>query len=128
MNRGNNEGGNNDNLPSIRLKYKGAHGKKSKINYETVKETKTREISSGSGIRATTEEKVVIQKESTITRGTRGAPMETSSKTTTKTVIQEGNGGKSRQQITITKTETNEKSQNSRAVSGQKFKQQIMIT
>ena len=120
MNRGNNEGGNNDNLPSIRLKYKGAHGKKSKINYETVKETKTREISSGSGVRATTEEKVVIQKESTITRGTRGAPMETSSKTTTKTVIQEGNGGKSRQQITITKTETNEKSQNSRAVSGQK--------
>ena len=119
MNRGNNEGGNNDNLPSIRLKYKGAHGKKSKINYETVKETKTREISSGSGVRATTEEKVVIQKESTITRGTRGAPMETSSKTTTKTVIQEGNGGKSRQQITITKTETNEKSQNSRAVSGQ---------
>ena len=120
MNRGNNEGGNNDNLPSIRLKYKGAHGKKSKINYETVKENKTREISSGSGVRATTEEKVVIQKESTITRGTRGAPMETSSKTTTKTVIQEGNGGKSRQQITITKTETNEKSQNSRAVSGQK--------
>ena len=120
MNRGNNEGGNNDNLPSIRLKYKGAHGKKSKINYETVKETKKREISSGSGVRATTEEKVVIQKESTITRGTRGAPMETSSKTTTKTVIQEGNGGKSRQQITITKTETNEKSQNSRAVSGQK--------
>jgi epidermal growth factor receptor substrate 15 len=119
MNRGNNEGGNNDNLPSIRLKYKGAHGKKSKINYETVKETKTREISSGSGVRATTEEKVVSQKESTITRGTRGAPMETSSKTTTKTVIQEGNGGKSRQQITITKTETNEKSQNSRAVSGQ---------
>ena len=119
MNRGNNEGGNNDNLPSIRLKYKGAHGKKSKINYETVKETKKREISSGSGVRATTEEKVVIQKESTITRGTRGAPMETSSKTTTKTVIQEGNGGKSRQQITITKTETNEKSQNSRAVSGQ---------
>ena len=120
MNRGNNEGGNNDNLPSIRLKYKGAHGKKSKINYETVKETKKREISSGSGVRATTEEKVVIQKESTITRGTHGAPMETSSKTTTKTVIQEGNGGKSRQQITITKTETNEKSQNSRAVSGQK--------
>ena len=120
MNRGNNEGGNNDNLPSIRLKYKGAHGKKSKINYETVKETKKREISSGPGVRATTEEKVVIQKESTITRGTRGAPMETSSKTTTKTVIQEGNGGKSRQQITITKTETNEKSQNSRAVSGQK--------
>ena len=120
MNRGNNEGGNNDNLPSIRLKYKGAHGKKSKINYETVKETKKREISPGSGVRATTEEKVVIQKESTITRGTRGAPMETSSKTTTKTVIQEGNGGKSRQQITITKTETNEKSQNSRAVSGQK--------
>ena len=119
MNRGNNEGGNNDNLPSIRLKYKGAHGKKSKINYETVKETKKREISSGSGVRATTEEKVVIQKESTITRGTRGAPMEASSKTTTKTVIQEGNGGKSRQQITITKTETNEKSQNSRAVSGQ---------
>lgn len=119
MNRGNNEGGNNDNLPSIRLKYKGAHGKKSKINYETVKETKKREISSGSGVRATTEEKVVIQKESTITRGTRGAQMETSSKTTTKTVIQEGNGGKSRQQITITKTETNEKSQNSRAVSGQ---------
>ena len=119
MNRGNNEGGNNDNLPSIRLKYKGAHGKKSKINYETVKETKKREISSGPGVRATTEEKVVIQKESTITRGTRGAPMETSSKTTTKTVIQEGNGGKSRQQITITKTETNEKSQNSRAVSGQ---------
>ena len=120
MNRGNNEGGNNDNLPSIRLKYKGAHGKKSKINYETVKENKTREISSGSGVRSTTEEKVVIQKESTITRGTRGAPMEASSKTTTKTVIQEGNGGKSRQQITITKTETNEKSQNSRAVSGQK--------
>ena len=119
MNRGNNEGGNNDNLPSIRLKYKGAHGKKSKINYETVKENKTREISSGSGVRSTTEEKVVIQKESTITRGTRGAPMEASSKTTTKTVIQEGNGGKSRQQITITKTETNEKSQNSRAVSGQ---------
>ena len=119
MNRGNNEGGNNDNLPSIRLKYKGAHGKKSKINYETVKETIKREISPGTGVRATTEEKVVIQKESTITRGTRGAPMETSSKTTTKTVIQEGNGGKSRQQITITKTETNEKSQNSRAVSGQ---------
>ena len=120
MKKGNNGGTSAEGAASIRLKYKGAHGGKSKINYAVVKETTKREISSGGNSKGGVEEKIVIKKESTSSRMVAGSPSQTSSKITTKTVMQGGDGTKSRQQITITKTETTEKSQTSRAVSGQK--------
>lgn len=108
---------------SIRNKYKGAHGDKSKINYAVVKETTKKVSTSNSGPKGVSEEKVIIKKESQSSRIISGSPIETSSKITTKTVIQGGDTGSSRQKITITKTETTEKSKNSRALSGQKGKE-----
>ena len=109
--------------PSIRNKYKGAHGGKSKINYAIVKETTKKVSSSNSGPKGVSEEKIIIKKESQSSRIISGSPIESSSKITTKTVIQGGDTGSSRQKITITKTETSEKSKNSRALSGQKGKE-----
>ena len=126
MKKGNNEGIFDEGMPSIRLKYKGAHGGKSKINNEVIKETTKREISSGGKSKGVIEEKIVIKKESTSSRIVAGSPSESTSKITTKTVIQGGEEAKSRQQITITKTETTEKSQNSRARSGQKGKELVI--
>ena len=117
MKSGNNEEESLGNIPSIRLKYKGGKNGKSKINYGVVKESSKREISSGGGIK---EEKIVITKESKSSRGIAQIPLETSSKITTKTVVQGGDTGKSSQKITITKTEITEQSKSSRAVSGQK--------
>ena len=117
MRSGNNEEESLGNIPSIRLKYKGGKNGKSKINYGVVKESSKREISSGGGIK---EEKIVITKESKSSRGIAQIPLETSSKITTKTVVQGGDTGKSSQKITITKTEITEQSKSSRAVSGQK--------
>jgi hypothetical protein len=126
MKKGNNEGIFDEGMPSIRLKYKGAHGGKSKTNNEVIKETTKREISSGGKSKGVIEEKIVIKKESTSSRIVEGSPSESTSKITTKTVIQGGEGAKSRQQITITKTETTEKSQNSRPRSGQKGKELVI--
>ena len=117
MKRGNNEEESLGNIPSIRLKYKGGKNGKSKINYGVVKESSKREISSNGGIK---EEKIVITKESKSGRGIAASPLETSSKITTKTVVQGGDTGKSSQKITITKTEITEQSKTSRAVSGPK--------
>ena len=117
MKRGNNEEESLGNIPSIRLKYKGGKNGKSKINYGVVKESSKREISSNGGIK---EEKIVITKESKSGRGIAASPIETSSKITTKTVVQGGDTGKSSQKITITKTEITEQSKTSRAVSGPK--------
>lgn len=44
-------------VASIRQKYKGAHGGKSKINYAVVKESTKKSISSGSGEKGVSEEK-----------------------------------------------------------------------
>ena len=117
MKRGNNEEESLGNIPSIRLKYKGGKNGKSKINYGVVKESSKREISSNGGIK---EEKIVITKESKSGRGIAASPIETSSKITTKTVVQGGDTGKSSQKITITKTEITEQNKTSRAVSGPK--------
>ena len=113
-------------VPSIRNKYKGAHGGKSKINYAVVKETKKKVSSSQSGPKVVSEEKTIIKKESQSSRIISGSPIESSSKITTKTVIQGGENGSSRQKITITKTETSESSKNSRALSGQKGKELVV--
>ena len=112
--------------PSIRNKYKGAHGGKSKINYAIVKETTKKVSSSNSGPKGVSEEKIIIKKESQSSRIISGSPIESSSKITTKTVIQGGDTGSSRQKITITKTETSENSKNSRALSGQKGKELVI--
>ena len=125
MKRGNNEEERLGNIPSIRLKYKGGKNGKSKINYGVVKESSKREISSGGGIK---EEKIVITKESKSTRGIAQIPSETSSKITTKTVVQGGDTGKSSQKITITKTEITEQSKSSRAISGQKDGKGSIVT
>ena len=113
-------------VPSIRNKYKGAHGGKSKINYAVVKETTKKVSSSQSGPKVVSEEKTIIKKESQSSRIISGSPIESSSKITTKTVIQGGENGSSRQKITITKTETSESSKNSRALSGQKGKELVV--
>ena len=75
-------------VASIRQKYKGAHGGKSKINYAVVKESTKKSISSGSGEKGVSEEKIIIKKESQSSRIVGGSPAQTSSKITTKTVIQ----------------------------------------
>ena len=113
-------------VPSIRNKYKGAHGGKSKINYAVVKETKKKVSSSQSGPKVVSEEKTIIKKESQSSRIISDSPIESSSKITTKTVIQGGENGSSRQKITITKTETSESSKNSLALSGQKGKELVV--
>ena len=113
-------------VPSIRNKYKGAHGGKSKINYAVVKEARKKVSSSQSGPKVVSEEKTIIKKESQSSRIISGSPIESSSKITTKTVIQGGENGSSRQKITITKTETSESSKNSRALSGQKGKELVV--
>jgi len=113
-------------VPSIRNKYKGAHGGKSKINYAVVKETTKKVSSSQSGPKVVSKEKTIIKKESQSSRIISGSPIESSSKITTKTVIQGGENGSSRQKITITKTETSESSKNSRALSGQKGKELVV--
>ena len=115
-----------EGAPSIRNKYKGAHGGKSKINYAIVKETTKKVSSSNSGPKGVTEEKIIIKKESQSSRIVSGSPIESSSKITTKTVIQGGDTGSSTQKITITKTETTENSKNSRALSGQKGKELVI--
>ena len=113
-------------VASIRQKYKGAHGGKSKINYAVVKESTKKSISSGSGEKGVSEEKIIIKKESQSSRIVGDSPAQTSSKITTKTVIQGGDGASSRQKITITKTETSEKSQKSGSLSGQKGKELVI--
>lgn len=120
MKRGNNEEENGFNMPSIRLKYKGGKGGKSKINYGVVQETTKSKKVIGGGLNTIKEEKIIIQKETQSTRGMASSPLESTSKITTKTVIQGGDGGMSRQKVTITKTETSEQSHGSRARSGQK--------
>jgi hypothetical protein len=75
-------------VASIRQKYKGAHGGKSKINYAVVKESTKKSISSGSGEKGVSEEKIIIKKESQSSRIVGDSPAQTSSKITTKTVIQ----------------------------------------
>ena len=120
MNSGNNEDLNEGNIPSIRLKYKGGKGGKSKINYGAVTKTSKRVISSGDGSKTIKEEKVIIKQESKSSRGLDSSPLKSNSKITTKTVIQGGDTTKSSQKITITKTEITEESKSSRARSGQK--------
>ena len=111
-------------VPSIRNKYKGAHGGKSKINYAVVKGTIREASSSNSGPKGVSEEKIMTKKVvSQSSRIVSGSPMESSSKITTKTVIKGGDTGISSQKITITKTETTENSKSSRALSGQKGKE-----
>ena len=113
----------NGGAASIRQKYKGAHGGKSKINYAVVRETTKKVSASGSGGKGVSEEKTIIKKETQSSRVISGSPVESSSKITTKTVIQGGDGRSSLQKITITKTETSESNKNSRALSGQKRKE-----
>ena len=84
MKRRNNDDENTDNIPSIRLKYKGGKKGKSKINYQVVKESSKREFSTGGEIK---EEKITIKKESKSTRGIASSPSKQSSQITTKTVI-----------------------------------------
>ena len=117
MKRRNNDDENTDNIPSIRLKYKGGKKGKSTINYQVVKESSKREISTGGEVK---EEKITIKKESKSTRGIASSPSKQSSQITTKTVSQGDDIGKSGQKITITKTEITQESKTSRAVSGQK--------
>lgn len=117
MKRRNNDDENTDNIPSIRLKYKGGKKGKSTINYQVVKESSKREFSTGGEIK---EEKITIKKESKSTRGIASSPSKQSSQITTKTVIQGDDIGKSGQKITITKTEITQESKASRAVSGQR--------
>ena len=117
MKRGNNDSENIDNIPSIRLKYKGGKKGKSSINYQVVKESSKREFSTGGEVK---QEKITIKKESKSTRGIASSPSKQSSQITTKTVITGGDIGKLGQKITITKTEITQESKTSRAVSGQK--------
>ena len=125
MKRRNNDDENTDNIPSIRLKYKGGKKGKSTINYQVVKESSKREFSTGGEIK---EEKITIKKESKSTRGIASSPSKQSSQITTKTVIQGDDIGKSGQKITITKTEITQESKTSRAVSGQKEDKGQIIT
>ena len=117
MKRRNNDDENTDNIPSIRLKYKGGKKGKSTINYQVVKESSKREFSTGGEVK---EEKITIKKESKSTRGIASSPSKQSSQITTKTVIKGDDIGKSGQKITITKTEITQESKTSRAVSGQR--------
>ena len=111
MKRGSNDDDNEVGAPSIRLKYKAGRSSKSKINYGVVMKTSKHEFSEGGAGSGVKEEKIIIKKESKLNRGIAASPQESSSKITTKTVVQEGDGGKSRSQVTITKTEITSESQ-----------------
>lgn len=118
MKRGSNDDDNELGAASIRLKYKAGRSSKSKINYGVVMKTSKHEFSEGGAGSGVKEEKIIIKKESKLNRGIAASPQESTSKITTKTVVQGGEGGQSRSQVTITKTEITSESQkggNSRA-------------
>ena len=108
MKRESNEDENDIGLPSIRRKYQGGRNSKSKINYGVVMKSSKQEFSEGGAGSGMREEKIIIKKESKTNRGIAASPVESSSKITTKTVIQGGDGTKSRSQVTVTKTEITE--------------------
>lgn len=107
MRREANDDGSNGGMSSIRLKYKGGRFGKFKANDDVVMKTTKTEISKSGGS-AIEEEKIIIKKESKLNRGIAASPNESSSKITTKTIIQGGDGEKSRSQVTVTKTEITE--------------------
>ena len=107
MRREANDDGSNGGMSSIRLKYKGGRFGKFKANDGVVMKTTKTEISKSGGS-AIEEEKIIIKKESKLNRGIAASPNESSSKITTKTIIQGGDGEKSRSQVTVTKTEITE--------------------
>ena len=114
MNTDYNEEENDLGLNSIRRKYKGGRRGKN-INYGVVLKTTKKEIISQSEQEQPIikEEKYIINEESKNSRGLAMSSLESPSKITkTRTVIQSGEPGKSRQQITITKSETKIKESN----------------
>ena len=106
MNIGNNADEINQELPSIRRKYKKGRLGSSNINYGVVLKTTHKEISSKPII---TEEHIIIKEEPKIIIEKVVSPIETSSKIImTKTVVEEGDSGKRGKQINITRNEVNE--------------------
>ena len=111
MKRGSNDDQNEGGVSSIRLKYKKGGSSKSKINYGVVMKSSKHEFSEGGSGGGVKEEKIIIKKESKLNRGIAASPQESSSKITTKTVVQGGESGNSRSKVTITKTEIKSESQ-----------------
>ena len=106
MNIGNNAEEINQELPSIRRKYKKGRLGNSNINYGVVLKTTHKEISSKPII---TEEHIIIKEEPKIIIEKVVSPIETSSKIImTKTVVEDGDSGKRGKQINITRNEVNE--------------------
>ena len=106
MNIGNNADEINQELPSIRRKYKKGRLGSSNINYGVVLKTTHKEISSKPII---TEEHIIIKEEPKIIIEKVVSPIETSSKIImTKTVVEDGDSGKRGKQINITRNEVNE--------------------
>ena len=106
MNIGNNADEINQELPSIRRKYKKGRLGNSNINYGVVLKTTHKEISSKPII---TEEHIIIKEEPKIIIEKVVSPIETSSKIImTKTVVEDGDSGKRGKQINITRNEVNE--------------------
>ena len=106
MNIGNNAEEINQELPSIRRKYKKGRLGNSNINYGVVLKTTHKEISSKPII---TEEHIIIKEEPKIIIEKVFSPIETSSKIImTKTVVEDGDSGKRGKQINITRNEVNE--------------------
>ena len=106
MNIGNNADEINQELPSIRRKYKKGRLGRSNINYGVVLKTTHKEISSKPII---TEEHIIIKEEPKIIIEKVVSPIETSSKIImTKTVVEDGDSGKRGKQINITRNEVNE--------------------
>ena len=106
MNMGNNAEEINQELPSIRRKYKKGRLGNSNINYGVVLKTTHKEISSKPII---TEEHIIIKEEPKIIIEKVVSPIETSSKIImTKTVVEDGDSGKRGKQINITRNEVNE--------------------
>ena len=106
MNIGNNADEINQELPSIRRKYKKGRLGNSNINYGVVLKTTHKEISSKPII---TEEHIIIKEEPKIIIEKVVSPIETSSKIImTKTVVEDGDSGKRGKHINITRNEVNE--------------------
>ena len=106
MNIANNADEINQELPSIRRKYKKGRLGNSNINYGVVLKTTHKEISSKPII---TEEHIIIKEEPKIIIEKVVSPIETSSKIImTKTVVEDGDSGKRGKQINITRNEVNE--------------------
>ena len=106
MNIGNNADEINQELPSIRRKYKKGRLGSSNINYGVVLKTTHKEISSKPII---TEEHIIIKEEPKIIIEKVISPIETTSKIImTKTVVEDGDSGKRGKQINITRNEVNE--------------------